>query len=291
MHAQGHLSLVVSHRGSAGVRVPYLVEVRYAPFGPTDRVSWVRSYADEETAKKEANILAKREFGGASRASVRLLTQDEWVRASGTSASSLNMAMGRWGRGVLEREFYLPKEAKGRSPVTIEDLEIYPYEYGSEVGTGAKYGAVVFAGKAQKPLWHYTYRTAEMRDKKLAETIASRRGHRKLKEAASAAKKAFKHDFKVGDIFDTSWGYDQTNVEFFQVVEVRGAILVVREIAQSSRAKPGEISAMTDRVVGIKDKFIGPPKRVRPTHGGGIKIEGHYASKWDGSPQYTSSYA
>jgi hypothetical protein len=189
------------------------------------------------------------------------------------------------GRDVFPRDFYLPKEVKGTTPIRIEDLEVYYYASGS-----ARPGAIVFAGKAQKPLWHHTFFSAEARDRKVAETIASRRRLRKYKEEKVAAKKAFKHDVKVGDIFDTNWGYDQTNVEFFEVIEVRGADVIVREIAQQSVAGPKQ-PYMTDKVVGVPGNFIGKPIRVRPQHGGGMKIEGHYASKWNGSPQYTSSYA
>lgn len=195
------------------------------------------------------------------------------------------------GRDVFPRDFHLPKEARGKTPVTIEDLEVYLYETVSARDMKPRYGAVVFAGKAQKPLWHYMYPTEARRDEKIAETIKARRGIRKRKETEAAAKKAYRHDHKVGDIFDTSWGYDQTNVEFFQVVEVKGSDLIVREIAQRGIGNPGG-SSMSDRVVGIPGQFIGKPIRIRPTHGGGVKIEGHYASKWDGvTPQYKSWYA
>jgi hypothetical protein len=37
---------------------------------------------------------------------------------------------------------------------------------------------------------------------------------------------------KVGDIFYTSWGYDQTNVEFFKVVRVSPSSVWVQETGQ-----------------------------------------------------------
>lgn len=211
-------------------------------------------------------------------------------RAAGPSGAARPGFVQWGGRNVFPREFHLPKEARGKTPIRIEDLEVYLYEAQSHRDPSKTlYGAVAFAGKAQKPLWHHSFSTEKGRDQKIADTIKSRRYVRKRKETESAAKKAFKHSVSVGDIFDTSWGYDQTNVEFVQVVEVRGSDLIVREIAQSS-TQGGERD-MRDRVVGIKDKFIGPPIRVRPTASGGVKFKGHHASKWDGSPQYTSSYA
>jgi hypothetical protein len=39
------------------------------------------------------------------------------------------------------------------------------------------------------------------------------------------------HGVHVGDIFYTTWGYEQTNVEFFQVVELKGKqTAIIREI-------------------------------------------------------------
>lgn len=37
---------------------------------------------------------------------------------------------------------------------------------------------------------------------------------------------------KVGDVFYTSWGYDQTNVEFYKVVRVSKASVWVQETGQ-----------------------------------------------------------
>lgn len=40
------------------------------------------------------------------------------------------------------------------------------------------------------------------------------------------------HGVKVGDIFSMSWGYEQTNVNYFQVVELKGSTMIkIREIA------------------------------------------------------------
>lgn len=41
-----------------------------------------------------------------------------------------------------------------------------------------------------------------------------------------------KVEVKVGDIFYTSWGYDQTNVEFFKVVRVSKSSVWVQETGQ-----------------------------------------------------------
>ena len=39
-----------------------------------------------------------------------------------------------------------------------------------------------------------------------------------------------KHNIKVGDIFYHSWGYEQTNIDFYQVVAITAKTVSIREI-------------------------------------------------------------
>ena len=48
-----------------------------------------------------------------------------------------------------------------------------------------------------------------------------------IKAAKKAAKKVNELGIKVGDIFYMSWGYEQTNVDFFRVKELKGKTQVV----------------------------------------------------------------
>ena len=84
-----------------------------------------------------------------------------------------------------------------------------------------------------------------------------------------------KPDLKVGTILHGSWGYDQTNPEFFEVVERPSPhYAVVRRLeAESVR---GEEGFMSDRVVPIPGKWHkwdGKPVRKR------IKV-----GDWRGNP-------
>lgn len=66
------------------------------------------------------------------------------------------------------------------------------------------------------------------------------------------------HPFKVGDIFYDSWGYDQTNVDFFQVTEITKGTVTLRAIA----------SSWTDdkmyAVVPVPNKFTGEEFKKTP---------------------------
>ncbi|MCL2310945.1 MAG: hypothetical protein FWC41_00440 [Firmicutes bacterium] len=60
------------------------------------------------------------------------------------------------------------------------------------------------------------------------------------------------HGVEVGDIFYTSWGYDQTNVCFYQVVAVTSRMATIREI----RSKVTETEFMQGIKEPIKDDFV-----------------------------------
>jgi len=93
------------------------------------------------------------------------------------------------------------------------------------------------------------------------------KAERKAKRAAERA--AAKENVKEGDIFVASWGWEQTNVDAYQVVAKKGATVTLREIALKS--VEGSEGFMSDLVVPVKDAFIGEEFKKRIT-GRSIKI-------------------
>lgn len=57
---------------------------------------------------------------------------------------------------------------------------------------------------------------------------------------------------KVGDIVYTSWGYDQTNIDFYQVVKVTKASVKLQRIAATVESSTG----YDDYLTPLKDKFL-----------------------------------
>ena len=98
---------------------------------------------------------------------------------------------------------------------------------------------------------------------------------------------------KLGDILYSSWGYDQTNIDFYQVTRVLKASVEIRRI--SSKQGP-EDGFMTASVTPVKDYFVGEPmvKRIAYTQSGepNVKIKSYaWAYIWDGRPKRCSWYA
>ena len=68
-----------------------------------------------------------------------------------------------------------------------------------------------------------------------------------------------KYGIKVGDVFGMSWGYDQTNNDFFQVVELVGESSVrVREINPRIISRHSNGSMAEDRTIEITNEILPP---------------------------------
>ena len=62
-----------------------------------------------------------------------------------------------------------------------------------------------------------------------------------------------KYGVKVGDMFCDIWGYEQTNVDFYQVVDLKGSTTVVLKPVNKNARMIGDMSYM---VSPIKDAFL-----------------------------------
>ena len=63
------------------------------------------------------------------------------------------------------------------------------------------------------------------------------------KEVKARAEK-FAHGFNVGDVLYASWGYDQTNLDFFQVVAATEHSIRVKEVSMKKASEKG-VSSMS----------------------------------------------
>jgi hypothetical protein len=192
---------------------------------------------------------------------------------------------------VLPRPSYLPPEVRGKKPYVPDgtDLAIWTWEEEPIPGRKRSYYGIVFAGKANKPLWYNVFGEESSRQRKIDQTIETRRSYLKNKQKEMQERLEFRHGLKEGDILAGSWGYDQTNVNFYQVTEVLGKDVILREIGY----KPVRSERGMEYVVPTPDKFVGPPIRRRPTGAAGrasVKINNSIrAFLWDGKPMYQTA--
>lgn len=91
----------------------------------------------------------------------------------------------------------------------------------------------------------------------------------------------------VGDIFSSSWGYNQTNIDFYQVTRKMKAMVVLRKIAKKV---VGGVGTPSEKVMPIPNKFTGSPIRKKVKSGwrgkAWIDLTSYSgASPWDGKPE------
>lgn len=107
---------------------------------------------------------------------------------------------------------------------------------------------------------------------------------------------------KVGDIFHYSWGYEQTNANYFQVVDLRGTKqVIIREISYEIAKTTGLDSY---KVRPVKDTFLSSSQFIEDNEKGAVKqvkglkngtiyinIESFgWCSLWEGTEDLMTSY-
>ena len=114
--------------------------------------------------------------------------------------------------------------------------------------------------KANKFRWHSVKKVwYGYKDKETVRELLE--GNKKTTENKSTTK-ANKYGVKVGDIFSASWGYEQTNVDFFQVVALVGESSVrVREVCPEILESSPVSSMSEDRIYKITNKLLPPVSR------------------------------
>lgn len=185
-------------------------------------------------------------------------------------------------RPTLSRAFYVPA---GAAKITHKATGSEAYLYMVD----GKPCAALFLGKAQKPKWRYRFRSEAERAARIEKDLANFAANRQAAADRRAASRR-PHKLEVGHILVASWGYEQTNVDFYQVTRVIGAHTVeIREIEGNVTRGDGGWSG---QVIPAIDAFTGEPMIKRVIDGDTVKIESFaYARLWDGLPRNWTAYA
>ncbi len=112
-----------------------------------------------------------------------------------------------------------------------------PVEFGPYTGQPA---VMIWRGKAKKPYANYRFSTEAGREEYIAKQVANAKEAADQKAAEKAKKAAFVHKLQVGSIIYNSWGWEQTNIDFYQVVRLVGKCSVaLRRIKGQMHANDG----------------------------------------------------
>jgi len=137
--------------------------------------------------------------------------------------------------------------------------------------------AVMFSGGRKKYDWFHRFESffkmeqfIDLRVKAKYDSIIHKEERKKLRNQKAIA---LREDVKVGDIFCTHWGYEQTNIDFFQVVAKPSKTRVlIREIAKQTLSTYG----MGASIKPIPNHFVSAEKKCFITLFGSISKADQY---------------
>lgn len=167
-------------------------------------------------------------------------------------------------RSKLTREVFLIDIPSSAKKITVKATKAVIYIWETETHAKLK----IFQARSIKPVAHYRFSDSAKRDQYVEKWVES-----DLKSHAAKLNRLKSrnqpHSIKKGDIFVSSWGYEQTNVDFYQCVNVINKMIEVRKIAQDHE----EVGYMQGRCVPIVDEFVNEEiKRCKVKYGNTIKI-------------------
>lgn len=167
--------------------------------------------------------------------------------------------------------FILP----GAIKIASKKSSAVAYLQPSRSGTGALC-ALGFYGNADKPSFHYSFKDDVRRAKYVAEWLKdmdAKAAYKAEQVAARKAKMAEPHKLAVGDVLRSVWGYEQTNVYYYEVTALIGSRMVeIREIGCESV----ETMYMQGESVPMPGKFVGEPMRKKVSENGdSVRIESY----------------
>lgn len=160
---------------------------------------------------------------------------------------------------------------------------------------------VAYAGTAGKPSFNNRFRSREQAEKSVETFFTSLLAHKvRLAEYRGSEKP---HALKAGDIITNSWGYDQTNVDWYRITRTSEFYVWLKPIAghttetrfMSGQSVPHVETMDADPTKwGYKD-LNQPEQRHKATSSGNgesyVCFKYGSGSKWDGKERYESWYA
>ena len=149
--------------------------------------------------------------------------------------------------------------------------------------------AMAFDGRKFKPVFKFGFLSEKAREERVTRYFERVR-HSEEFDKARKAKKAAPHNLELGHVFYSMWGYEQTNINFYQVIEIKGTkTVVLRELKQIRNATGDMQGTCAPALNDFCDhsqpimRRVGADKRV--------KISDCQSGRlWDGKPMNWTAY-
>ena len=160
--------------------------------------------------------------------------------------------------------------------INKDSIEVYYRE-----DSNGKPIAMGFAGKRTRPDFYYRFNSRDRLNEHLEQWQSNLESQNKV-VAERKAKRMQPTTLKPGDILDGLWGYEQTNVDFYQVIRVIGKRTVeIQEIGGELDWNGGPQAYSTP----VKNSFKGKPMKKVVSDGHYINMNSYLSvSPWNGKP-------
>jgi hypothetical protein len=180
------------------------------------------------------------------------------------------------------REFDTKKEAERSADFKVETYK--KYEFQTWTNEKGRLVLRAYKGESGKPVSYYYYRSEADRVEAVERMKKNADNREKVLDERKKARKNTVNPYEVGDILTSSWGYDQTNVDFYEVIGVTNKSVRLEKIGSKTVGDngPGGLSVVPDTAWRGGRVFL---KRV--SSNGWVRLTSYSgASKWSGNPQY-----
>lgn len=163
-----------------------------------------------------------------------------------------------------------PRNIVPENGVRIAEDAFEAWNYHHE--KSGRFGFVMYLGKQSKPYAYYGYATEAKRDAGFERHAQQARDiftSKVKRKAEDRVKLDAGHGLQVGDVVRSSWGYDQTNVDHYQITKVIGKRTVeVRALAVHEEST----GDMSGRVAPVWGEFVGDVMRRQVDKYGNVNI-------------------
>lgn len=186
-------------------------------------------------------------------------------------------------RATYHRKFYDEK---------LNNLEIMTKDL--EIGVN-RFLAIGFSGKRTKSDFYYHFKTLEEREnfiqkyiKKFSENLELINKHKEERKLERVKMKdEFKNKLQVGSILYDTWGYEQTNVEFYKVISINGSQVGIQELGHKDIEQTSWASCYVMPDLESKGRIL-----IKRIGAWGVKVDSCVTLRlWDGKRVYKSWYA
>ena len=171
-----------------------------------------------------------------------------------------------------------------------DDLDLVFYCY---LSSSDQPCAMSFEGRRLKPSFKLRFQSEERRKAYIDSWTDGRQKEVDIKIRQQKERAEFKTTLTVGSIVSTSWGWEQTNVEFYEITKVKTAKKVCLREIQKKLTNASGYSSMADKVLPVPGAYLADDNEFEKivSIGNRINISScQTATPWNGKPQYCSWY-